>query len=76
MKAAKDRKLDEAMAIWFMQKHSEGVPISGPILMAKSLEIHVKMYPNGGEEFKASTGWLRNSSVDTGSVSLQYKVRH
>ena len=56
MKVAKDRKLDEAMAIWFMQKRSEGVPILGPILMAKALEIHVRMYPNGGEEFKASTG--------------------
>ena len=60
MKAAKDRKLDEATAIWFMQRRSEGVPISGPILMAKALEIHVKMYPNGSEEFKASTGWLKN----------------
>ena len=61
MKAAKDRKLDEGMAMWFMQKRSEGVPISGPILMAKALEFHAKMYPNGGGgEFKASTGWLKN----------------
>ena len=60
MKAVKDRKLDEAMAIWFMQKRSEGVPISGSILMVKALEIHVIMYPKGGKEFKASTGWLKN----------------
>ena len=37
MKAAKDKKLNEAVAMWFMQKRSEGVPISGPILMAKAL---------------------------------------
>ena len=60
MKAAKDKKLDEAVAMWFMQKRSEGVPISGPILMAKALQFHTKIYPDGGEEFKASTGWLKN----------------
>ena len=50
MKAAKDKKLDEAVAMWFMQKRSEGVPISGPILMAKALQFHAKLYPDGGEE--------------------------
>ena len=60
MKAGKDKKLDEAVAMWFMQKRSEGVPISGPILMAKALQFHAKLYPDGGEEFKASTGWLKN----------------
>ena len=28
--------------------------------MAKALEFHAKLYPDGGEEFKASTGWLKN----------------
>ena len=66
MKAAKDKKLDKAVAMWFMQKRSEGVPISGSILMAKALQFHKKLYPDSGEEF----------GIDTGSVSLQYKVRH
>ena len=70
MKAAKDRKLDEAMAIWFMQKRSEEVPILRPILMAKALEIHMKMYPSGGEEFKASTGWLKNFQCRCGIRQL------
>ena len=48
MKAAKDKKLDEAVAMWLMQKRSEGVPISGPILMAKALQYHTKLYPDGG----------------------------
>ena len=60
MKAAKDKKVDEAGAMWFMQKRSEGAPISGPILMTKALQFHTKLYPDGGEEFKASTGWLKN----------------
>ena len=60
MKAAQDEKLDEAVAMWFMQKRSEGVPISGPILTAKALQFHMKLYPDGGEELKASTGWLNN----------------
>ena len=60
MKAAQDKKLDEAVAMWFMQKRSEGVPISGPILTAKALQFHMKLYPDGGEELKASTGWLNN----------------
>ena len=34
MKEAKDKKLDEAVATWCMQKRSEGVPTSGSILMA------------------------------------------
>ena len=61
MKAAKDKKLDEAVAMWFMQKRSEGVPISGPILMAKALQRHTKLYPDSGEEFKVSAGWLMRS---------------
>ena len=49
MKAAKDKKVDEAVAMWFMQKRSEGAPISGPILMTKALQFHTKLY-----------GWLKN----------------
>ena len=58
--SSQDKKLDEAVAIRFMQKHSEGVPISGPILMVKALQFHTKLYPAGAEQFKASTGWLKS----------------
>ena len=58
--SSQDKKLDEAVAIRFMQKHSEGVPISGPILMVKALQFHTKLYPDGAEQFKASTGWLKS----------------
>ena len=32
MKLASDTKLDDALYLWFAQKRSQGVPISGPIL--------------------------------------------
>ena len=56
MELASDTKLDDALYLWFAQKRSQGVPISGPILMAKALE---KVNP-GDDKFKASSGWLKN----------------
>lgn len=41
----------------FAQKRSQGVPISGPILMAKAL--NEKVNP-GDDNFKASSGWQKN----------------
>ena len=66
MKAAKDKKLDEAVAMWFMQKHSKGGPIYGPILMAKALQFHTKLNPDSGEEFKEALGGSRIFSIDMG----------
>ena len=59
MKMASDTRLDDAVFLWFAQKRSQGVPVSGPILMAKALELNAKINP-GDEKFKASTGWLKN----------------
>ena len=59
MKMASDSKLDDAMYLWFAQKRSQGVPISGPILMAKALELNEKVNPED-DKFKASSGWLKN----------------
>ena len=59
MKLASDTKLDDALYLWFAQKRSQGVPISGPILMAKALELNEKVNP-GDDKFKASSGWLKN----------------
>ena len=64
MKAAKDKKLDEAVAMWFMQK--QGVPIYGPILMAKTLQFHTKLNPDSGEELKEALGGPRIFSIDMG----------
>ena len=59
MKLATNVMLDEASYIWFAQKRSQGIPISGPILMAKALELNEKICPRD-QTFKASTGWLKN----------------
>ena len=59
MKMASDTRLDDAVFLWFAHKRSQGVPVSGPILMAKALELNAKINP-GDEKFKASTGWLKN----------------
>ena len=36
-KESSNKMLDEALYIWFAQKRSQGVPISGPILTSKAL---------------------------------------
>ena len=56
MKLSDDRRLDQAVFLWFRQKRSEGVPISGPLLCKKALELSRILQ---GEElkFKASEGW-------------------
>ena len=77
MKAAKDKKLEEAVAMWFMQKCSEGVPIPGSILMAKALHNFTQNYTQMVvKNLKQALGSSRIFSIDMGSVSLQYKVRH
>jgi hypothetical protein len=53
---AANADLDEAMYTWFVQRRSLGVPLSGPILIQKALQMNTKM--NRNPEFKASVGWL------------------
>ena len=74
--SSQDKKLDEAVAMRFMQKHLEGVLIFGPILMAKALQFHTKLYPDDGEELKEALAGSRMFSINMGSVSLQFKVRN
>ena len=56
MKVRDDEQHDKAVYLWFKQKRMEGVPISGPILCEKAVQLHKKMY--GVESsFSGSTGW-------------------
>jgi hypothetical protein len=57
VKKATDSSLDDALYLWFTQKRSQGIPVSGPILMAKALELNKELHP-GDQNFKASQGWL------------------
>ena len=77
MKVGDDEQHDKAVYLWFKQKRMEGVPISGPILCEKAVQLHKKMY---GEEsnFSGSTGWqwryckrhgIRNLSLEGEKLS-------
>lgn len=56
LKGSTFRELDDAMTRWFLQKRSEGVPISGP-MCARQAEIFHKQLKIEGN-FSASSGWL------------------
>jgi hypothetical protein len=56
MKSAKYGQLDTVMYQWFIQARSQGIPLSGPVIMAKAVEMHKKL--DGDPNFKASIGWL------------------
>ena len=77
MKIGDDEQHDKAVYLWFKQKQMEGIPISGPILCEKAVQLHKKMY---GEEssFSGSTGWqwrfckrhgIRNLSLEGEKLS-------
>ena len=53
---AKNEALDDALFLWFCQERDRGVPISGPILQEKALNLNMKM--GGDPSFMASSGWL------------------
>lgn len=56
MKKAYNEVLDTALYLWFVQKRSEGIPLSGPIIAGKALFFNKHL--NGDPDFKASSGWL------------------
>lgn len=56
MRKANNDALDTALYLWFAQKRSEGIPLSGPIVAEKALLFNAKL--NGDASFKASNGWL------------------
>lgn len=58
MKKATNEDLDTAVYMWFVQKRSEGIPLSGPMVCEKAIFFNEKL--GGGAQFKASTGWLKN----------------
>ena len=55
MKLGDDKKLDQAVYLWFKQKRMEGVPISGAMLREKASELCRRLC--GETTFTASEGW-------------------
>lgn len=58
MRLADDEKLDEAVYLWFIQKRSLGIPVSGVILNEKATQFHEQLHPDSEKSFKASKGWV------------------
>ena len=56
MKLGDDVQHDKAVFLWFKQKRMEGVPITGPILCEKAVQLHKKLYGDRSQ-FSGSTGW-------------------
>jgi len=46
MKCGKDIELQKALFIWFKQEREDGIPISGPILKTKALELYANDFKN------------------------------
>ena len=55
MRVSDNQKLDSAVYVWFKQKRMEGVPISGPMLCEKAVQLNTLL--NGDPSFVASIGW-------------------
>ena len=53
----KNVEIDSALLEWFRKARSKNIPISGPILQEKALQI-AKALDVAPSEFKASNGWL------------------
>lgn len=69
MKTAENKDLEKAMYVWFIQKRSQGQPISGPLLCEKAMQMNAQI--GGSLEFKASTGWLKRFKSRHGIRELE-----
>lgn len=63
MKISNDSALEDAIFLWFTQRHILGKLISGPLLCEKVLKImNTKL--DGSKDFNDSTCWLKNVKYD------------
>ena len=72
MKIALNPGLDKALYLWFSQKRSQGLSISGPLLCDKAIDFNKK--PGGSGSFVASKGWLTNLKNRHAIGQLKLKV--
>ena len=56
MRLAYDDKLDQALFLWFVQKRSQTLPVSSPILCEKA--VWQCMHRESVPPFQASKGWV------------------
>ena len=71
-RGGKNAEIDSALLEWFRKARSKNIPISGPILQEKALQI-AKALDAAPPEFKASNGWLdrfkNRSGIKARSIS-------
>jgi len=72
MKNLSLEQLDSVVYQWFIQARSQGVPLSGPIIQVKAMEVHKKL--NGEHSFNASVGWLHRLKNRHGIRQLDISV--
>ena len=59
MRLADDDKLDEAVCLWVVQKRTQNMPVSGPILCEKAVQLHALLHKDDSEPpFQVSRAWL------------------
>lgn len=57
MRHTKDAQRNASqLYMWFIQKRSEGIPLSGLVIDEKAIQFNTQL--NGDAEFKASSEWL------------------
>ena len=59
MRLADDDKLDEVVNLWCVQKRTQDMPISVPILCEKAAQLHALLHKGDSEPpFQPSRDWL------------------
>ena len=59
MRLAHDVQLDKAVYLWFTQRLSQNMPISGPVLCEKAVQLYKTLHKGEAlPPFQASRGWL------------------
>lgn len=56
-RGGKNEEIDNTLVDWFRKARSKNMPITGPMLQEKAMQI-AKALDVSPEEFKASNGWL------------------
>ena len=76
---ANDDELDQALFSWFVQERSQNIPVSGPLLTGKALQLHALLHVNDMEsapEFKKDGFGGFVTSMLLGSCHYREKSCH
>lgn len=60
LKFGKYESVEKATYTWIVQKRAQGFPITDALISEVALTFFKKLFETTNEEFKASSGWIRN----------------